>query len=515
MFTSALKSFTSNITSNYTIDANPFSHSGPWSIYHAKQKSSGKAASVFIFDTKSLTPQGAHLGGRAGAASNKALHQEVIDRLRNEASALARLRHPSILELAEPVEETRTGGLIFVTEPILAPLSKLLESKAANPGRQQQGSKPPARDDLDYDLNELEIQKGLLQLGKGLEFLHESAGLVHANLHPGSIYITAKSDWKIAGLGFAGPATDSTKPTSLPPISLSQILRHDPRLPSTIQLNLDFASPDFVLDSIVKSSSDMFSLGLLILSLYAPYRSPIETHGSIAAYKRIFSTPSTVPRQGNNFLTTEKLPPQLTSDVLPKLITRHSHNRLTAATFQQADHFNSVLVSSIRFLDGLQGKVYAEKIQFLQGLPQIVPQIPKSVLSRKVLPVLLEQLKHPDVLDPLLLCIFAALRQLDSGGAAKSEEVASELRRVLTAPSTDKTTSDERKSALKIVMDNMPVLASATKDTTFRDGISARDLQYMHGANSIRYSSNRRSRTALHDSSACGRRAIDLAFHPA
>lgn len=46
MFSSALKSFTSNINSNYTVSGTPSSSSGPWRIYDAKKKSTGKAVSV-------------------------------------------------------------------------------------------------------------------------------------------------------------------------------------------------------------------------------------------------------------------------------------------------------------------------------------------------------------------------------------------------------------------------------------------------------------------------------------
>jgi SCY1-like protein 2 len=53
----------------------------------------------------------------------------------------------------------------------------------------------------DLEIDELEIQKGLLQISKALEFLHENAGLVHGNLTPDAIYINAKvrprmDDWK-------------------------------------------------------------------------------------------------------------------------------------------------------------------------------------------------------------------------------------------------------------------------------------------------------------------------------
>ena len=44
----------------------------------------------------------------------------------------------------------------------------------------------------ELEIDELEIQKGLLQVSKALEFLHENAGLVHGNLTPESILINAK-----------------------------------------------------------------------------------------------------------------------------------------------------------------------------------------------------------------------------------------------------------------------------------------------------------------------------------
>jgi SCY1-like protein 2 len=130
MFSSALKSFTSNISANYTIAPQPSSTSGPWRIFDAKRKSTGKAASVFVLDRKALEPHTSGLaGGRSGGSSLKRAHEEVLERLKREASSLARLRHPSILELAEPVEETSKGGLMFATEPVTASLASLLSEK--------------------------------------------------------------------------------------------------------------------------------------------------------------------------------------------------------------------------------------------------------------------------------------------------------------------------------------------------------------------------------------------------
>jgi SCY1-like protein 2 len=44
----------------------------------------------------------------------------------------------------------------------------------------------------ELEIDELEIQKGLEQISKALEFLHDAAGLVHGNLTPDAIFVNAK-----------------------------------------------------------------------------------------------------------------------------------------------------------------------------------------------------------------------------------------------------------------------------------------------------------------------------------
>lgn len=200
MFSSALKSFSSNINSNYTVTTTPSSTSGPWKIYDAKKKSTGKTASVFVLDRKSLENQGASLG-RSSASSLKRATEEVIERLKKEASSLARLRHPNVLELVEPVEDTRSGGLQFATETVTACLSGLLQEKddqergvgvGGRSSRYVTEDSEGGRRRRELEIDELEIQKGLLQISKALEFLHDNAGLVHGNLTPDAVFVNAK-----------------------------------------------------------------------------------------------------------------------------------------------------------------------------------------------------------------------------------------------------------------------------------------------------------------------------------
>lgn len=157
--------------------------------------------SVFVFERKSLDPQSGGLGSRSSSSSLKKLHDEVITRVKKESNLLARLRHPSILELAEPIEDTRNGGLMFATEPVTASLAGLLLEKddqeraggvGGRPSRYVVEEADGQKRRRELEIDELEIQKGLLQIAQGLEFLHESAKLVHGNLTPEAIYVNVK-----------------------------------------------------------------------------------------------------------------------------------------------------------------------------------------------------------------------------------------------------------------------------------------------------------------------------------
>ena len=483
MFSSALRSFSSNISSNYKLSDHPTSTSGPWKIFDAKHKSNGKSVSVFVFDKKTLEANNSGFGSRSGAGSLKRAHEEVVERLRKEASALARLRHPSVLELAEPVEDTRNGGLMFATEPVTASLAGLLREKDDQEKTSGVGGRSSrfvvedgdgGRKRREIEIDELEIQKGLLQVAKGIEFLHESAGLVHANLTPDAILVNAKSDWKISGLGFSGKAEGTTVVTTAAPIALSEVLNFDPRLPRSVQLNLDYSSPDFVIDSNASPAADMFSLGLLIVALYSsPHRSPLETNTSVSTYKRLFASSSSVPTQNNNFLSSVALAKPV-ANLLTRLITRRPAQRLNAREFQQAEYFDNILVSTIRFLESLPTKTPNEKSQFLRGLPRISPQFSSKVLERKVLPALLEEMKDRDLIALILQNTFKMLKSMPSSRRAFTERVIPKLREIFNNAAAGKAGPAERDSAkeagLMVLLENMRAIADNTTGNEFKDG---------------------------------------------
>lgn len=482
MFSAAFKSFSSNITANYEIAKAPTAASGAWTIFAGKKTSTGTQASIFVFDRKSLeiaTSSG--FGARASATSMRKVQDEIVERLKKEASSLARLRHPSILQLVEPVEDTRSGGLMFATEPVTASLAGLLaeedqqERAGGGVGRQRSrsviGDAADSRRRPEFEMDELEIQKGLLQVSKGLEFLHESAGLVHGNLTPEAIYVNAKSDWKISGLSFAGPPDGAEGHQSLPPIALSETLYHDHRLPQSVQLNLDYTSPDFVLDNNVTASADVYSLGLVIIALYnSPHTSPIQVTGNQSTYKRVFSSDSSTPSLQNEFLSSRPLPREL-KQTLPQLLARRPAQRITAREFQQSAYFDNILVNTLRFLDALPAKTSSEKAQFMRGLGRVMPQFPATVLGKKVLIALLDEMKDKELLSLALLNVFKIVKTIPFGRRAFPEQVLPKLREVFVTKSSLQERDNSKEAGLMVVVENLGVVVENCSGKEFKDDI--------------------------------------------
>lgn len=95
--------------------------------------------------------------------------------------------------MVEPLEETR-NELIFATEPVLSSLDLSI------PGSGRQASLVEL-DEVEvnyqflwnyqesYSRSWSQIQKGILQICKGLSFLHSSAQLIHSNICPESVVI--------------------------------------------------------------------------------------------------------------------------------------------------------------------------------------------------------------------------------------------------------------------------------------------------------------------------------------
>lgn len=68
---------------------------------------------------------GAHGGGGGLTRPSQRRLDELLAQCRHDVQALARLKHPCVLRLIAPLEETRTQ-LVFITEPLSTSLADLL-----------------------------------------------------------------------------------------------------------------------------------------------------------------------------------------------------------------------------------------------------------------------------------------------------------------------------------------------------------------------------------------------------
>lgn len=320
---------------------------------------------MFIFDKRRLENFISKNHMQKSAAT------EVYERLRREVASLAKLRHPALVKLIVPLEESK-GTMRFVTEPLTSSLQHMIDINSSGVGTSSLN---------DGDLDELIIQKGLLQIAEGLDFLHSAAGLVHLDIQPASIMINVKGDWKLSGLGFVENYKESTKDYFLS--------KYDPRLPPFIQVNLDYSAPELILDHKLDTSNDIFSLGCLLIALFTT-KPPMQTENNPNSYQQEFSA---IPRA----LRDERIPKYIV-EMIPRMVSRYPHDRLTLEQFKSSSLFDNVLIRTINFLDDFPMKLPAEQQAFLNGFSQLIGQFPKSVLQKKVLPTLLEELGKEETL---------------------------------------------------------------------------------------------------------------------
>ncbi|GAA6058768.1 hypothetical protein JCM10212_001884 [Sporobolomyces blumeae] len=409
----------STLSSTYSpFDPNPASPRSPlrigvWTVSNAKHNSNGKLVSIWTCDKGHLVrSSNDYLPTRntrsSAAPSDSDRIRLAVDTLKREASSLSRLRHPCVLEMAEPPTETRSS-ISFATEPVLSSLQHALDvstsssSSGANGSTRRQGRRGQ-RDDDDLELDEVEIQKGMSQIGKGLQFLHESAKLVHGNLTPEAVIINAKGDWKLSGFGLSTYLTD---PDGAP--AKWQFPTYDPALPRSIQRDYDYIAPEYILDEAPPSpSNDLFSLGCVLHYIHVRTGPPFSNHQTLStARSNLEASLALLEPQWR------KLPPE-TQEVLASLITRYPNRRMTAAQFLQSRYFGGLLVGTLRFLerDSFNAQSGEAQASFLKGLVSVLPSFSTKVNRLKILPTLLElTLQTPLIpfLLPPILYISATL----------------------------------------------------------------------------------------------------------
>ena len=142
---------------------------------------------------------------------------------------------------------------------------------------------------------------------------------------------------------------------------------------------------------------------------------------------------------------------------------------MTAREFQQSSYFDNILVNTIRFLDAFPAKTSSEKAQFMRGLGRVMPQFPASVLGRKVLLVLLEEMKDKELLSLILQNVFKIVETIPSGRRVFSEQVLPALREVFVSKAATQERDGGREAGLMVIIEKMGLIVNSCSGKEFKD----------------------------------------------
>ncbi|CAH2350223.1 protein kinase-like protein Scy1p [[Candida] railenensis] len=433
--------FNSGIRAVYTVSENPTFNSDPWSIYPAKKNSNGKLVSVFIFDKKKFEQRVQSLSSTS-SKNPKVIISECYELIKFEISQSAKLKHPQILTIIEPLEETKSKFL-FVSEPVQNNLKTVSLEK----------------------FDELTIQKGLLQISKSLQFLHNFCQIIHFNLQPSSIYINDQGDWKLFGFRFLQNLNELSSQER----DNFYIMNNSSLIPFT-NLNLNFTAPELLLDSSNKLSlfNDIWSLACLIFYVYNKGEYLVECFesDSINDFKSAFK------KFENRFYQRRGLPdgnsigreiPSKLTGLFLQMISRSPNDRITIDQFIDSDFFNGSIIKAMWFVDEFATKTIDEKLIFLKGLLEVqgeetvLNQFPPSFRNSKLLPLLINDV------------VLQELKLADKGDKGSSSTPNASTSNVANSPVDDTKSTSEL--LLSLALSIIFKIGNNLSSLTFQDKI--------------------------------------------
>ncbi|OAD56643.1 SCY1-like protein 2 [Eufriesea mexicana] len=351
-----------------------------WKVYNGYKKSTKQEAAIFVFEKRILDK------------FSKSDKESILETLKRGVAQLTKLRHPQILTVQHPLEESR-DSLAFATEPVLASLANIL-------GNHNNLSQPVPIALKDYKLHDVEIKYGLLQLGEGLAFLHGDVKLLHRNLCPETIVVNSHGAWKIFGFDFC--ALNQSAEGKQPQWSY---VEYDISAPFVAQPNLDYQAPECILASSVGTASDIFSLGVVTYVLHSPMHTPpFESNNDLLKCKQFLENfkSSTI---ADIFLPTS----DTLRDTVKLMLHHNPELRPDAHQFVKIEYFMDIGVKTLNYLDKIFQWDNLQKSQFYKGLPQLLKQLPHRVILHRVLPALYKELFNPPMIPFVLPSIIYAM----------------------------------------------------------------------------------------------------------
>lgn len=376
MLSSLASSLSSASSSSYKID-NAYNYGEItipnylqfWQVYKGVSKKTGFNVSIFKFDKKNFELY----------IKNKQMIKETYSQIVLEIVNLQKIKHPNFLNVVEPLE-IHTKCFIFVTEPIASNLRLKYGNDTMYTINNQ---KDKAKDSLVF-------KKGIYELSKALDFVHNKLNKVILNVSPDSIFIDSKGNWKIGSLVNMLPKTDAYYD-----VGYSQEYKYGS--------NINYSAPELIYDGKFNYTSDYFSLGLLVyfliygsdliktdhqsLDTYKMEYKKLETNILKVGYKNLF--PLLVVNNSDYFFIR----------LLTNLLNRDREMRCSSLIDWIHDEFNNEngskdneLIKTLLFIE--KGEFHSvnskSQIIFLNGLNNIWREFNHHILINQIIVLLLE-----------------------------------------------------------------------------------------------------------------------------
>ncbi|KAM1084965.1 hypothetical protein ACFX13_010969 [Malus domestica] len=317
---------------------------GSWTHFRGTSKDDGTPVSIF-----SISGSSAQDGHLAAA--------------RNGVKRLRTVRHPNILSFLHSTEAETVDAssavkqiIYIVTEPVM-PLSEKIK-----------------------ELNLQGIQRdeyfacGLNQIAKAVSFLNNDCKLVHANVCLASVVVTQTLDWKLHAFDVLSEFDGGNESSAGQMLQFAWLV--GPQYKPTELLKSDWAairkSPPWAIDS--------WGLGCLIYELFSGLK--------LSKTEELRNTAS--------------IPKSLLPDYQRLLSSTPSRRLNTSKLIENSEYFQNKLVDTIHFMEILNLKDSVEKDTFFRKLPNLVEQLPRQIVLKKLLPLLASALEFGSAAAPAL-----------------------------------------------------------------------------------------------------------------
>ncbi|KAL6116749.1 scyl2 [Pungitius sinensis] len=344
-----------------------------WRIYNGTKKSTKQEVAVFVFDKKTID------------RFQKFEKDQIVDSLKKGVQQLTRLRHPRLLTVQHPLEESR-DCLAFCTEPVFASLANVL-------GQWENLPSPMPNDIKEYKLYDVETKYGLLQISEGLSFLHGGVKMVHGNLCPENIILNKSGAWKIMGFDFS---ISTTNPSDAEPKYTCK--EWEPNLPPLCLPNPEYLAPEYILSVSCDAASDMYSLGVVVHAVFNEGKPvfQVNKHDIFKSFSRQLDQLSSISPTVLN-----KIPEEVREHV-KMLLSITPNVRPDADQITKIPFFDDVGAVTLQYFDSLFQRDNLQKSQFYKSLPKVLPKLPKRVVVYRILPALTSEFVNPDMVPFVL-----------------------------------------------------------------------------------------------------------------